>query len=463
VVRLALSFGLFLALAPAGAGAPRALPLAPCTISGGIEARCGTFGVPESRADPDGRAISLRVAVLPAHAGVTKADPIVHIAGGPGGSAIADARFVRSVFSAANASRDIVLVDQRGTGGSSSLTCPPPRTPITTIEGLRAHTKRCVASLEADLSQYTTVPAMDDLADVLRALGYGEVNLYGGSYGATAAQYFVVQHPELVRTAILDGATLLDVPIFERWGRNGDRALRAIFARCVRSRRCAAAYPRARREVFEVIAALRRKPVRVNGTLIDAATAAGAIQLMSRSPDTAAEIPWLAHEASRRYWLPLQVEVERSQSLPGMSFWTIVCNEPWARQNPARTAAASRGTYLADRVAIDVQVAGAVCSIVPKAPQPEWSSFRPTSDEPILFVVGGADPQDPLANVAGAKSAMPNSRTVVVPGAGHGAVQLGCMPKLARQFIDAGSAAGLDTSCVRRYKPPPFVVVRRNS
>ena len=81
---------------------------------------------------------------------------------------------------------------------------------------MAAYAKACLKRLRADPRQYTTVPAMDDLADVLQALGYDAVNLYGGSYGATAAQYFIAQHPELVRTAILDGATLLDVPIFER-------------------------------------------------------------------------------------------------------------------------------------------------------------------------------------------------------------------------------------------------------
>jgi pimeloyl-ACP methyl ester carboxylesterase len=431
-------------------------------IAGRIEARCGTFEIAEDRARPNGRSIALRIAVLAARgdAGV-KADPIVHIAGGPGGSAVANAGFMLSVFNAANSSRDIVLVDQRGTGGSNPLTCPRPAKPRTRIAAIRAYAKACIAALEADPGQYTTVVAMDDLADVLRALGYGEVNLYGGSYGATAAQYFMVQHPELLRTAILDGATLLDIPLFEQWGPNGERALRSILDRCARAKRCRAAYPRVRREAFEVIAALRRKPVRVNGTLIDAASAAGAIQQLSRSEKTAATIPWLAHEAHRRFWLPLEqavAEFNAQRAAPLVMYWSIVCNEPWARQDAGRTAAASRGTYLAERTALDAQVTAAVCSFLPKVPQPEWSSARPDSEKPILFIVGGADPQDPLANVAGAARAMPNSRTIVVPGAGHGAIQLGCIPKLAQRFIEAGSTAGLDASCVKAYAPPAFVV-----
>jgi pimeloyl-ACP methyl ester carboxylesterase len=91
------------------------------------------------------------------------------------------------------------------------------------------------------------------------------VNLYGASYGATAGQYFLAQHPELVRTVVLDGATLLDVPIFELWGRNAHRALRRILERCADSRRCATRYPRVRREAFEVIRRFVASPCACKG------------------------------------------------------------------------------------------------------------------------------------------------------------------------------------------------------
>ena len=141
-----------------------------------------------------------------------------------------------------------------------------------------------------------------------------------------------------------------------------------------------------------------------------------------------------------------------------LMFWSIVCNEPWARWSPARTQAAGRGTYLAERVALDSAAAAVVCSAMPKIAQPAWSKARVRSDVPVLLVVGGNDPQDPVANVRNAVRELPSSRTIVVPHAGHGSLQLGCLPKLAQQFIDGGTAEGLDTRCVARYTPPPFVV-----
>ncbi len=141
-----------------------------------------------------------------------------------------------------------------------------------------------------------------------------------------------------------------------------------------------------------------------------------------------------------------------------MMFWSIVCNEPWARWSPARTRTASRGTYLAERTALDAGLASIVCSAWPKLAQPAWSSARVRSDVPVLLVVGGNDPQDPIANVRNAIRELPSSRTVVVPHAGHGALQLGCLPRLALQFLERGTATGLDTRCAARYTPPPFVV-----
>ena len=459
---LVVAAALGLALVPLGAATTRELPLRPCTLPGSVEARCGTFGVPENRAVEGGRTIDLRVAVVPARDGGSRPDPIVYLAGGPGGAATADALGVQQLFSSANASRDIVLVDQRGTGRSKRLDCPRPTKPLSDAAGIRAYVKSCLGRFDVDARQYTTVPAMDDLAEVLRALGYEQVDVYGISYGATAAQYLLAQHPDLVRTAILDGGTLLDIPIFELWGQNGERSLRSILSRCAQSPRCARAFPRVRSEAFEMMATLRKAPVRAHGVVIRPAEAAGTLHTLTRTPEGATRIPWIAHRAVKGDWSPLVLTMDE-QGTGGtttrqLMFWSIVCSEPWARRNPARTEATSRATYLAERTALDGRLASAVCSAWPKAPQPGWSKARVRTDVPVLLIVGGNDPQDPLANVRGARAVMPNSRTVVVPHAGHGALQLGCMSRLANQFVERGTAAGLDTRCATRYTPPAFVI-----
>lgn len=463
--RLGLVLAAALALVPLGAARSGEIPLRPCTLGSGIQARCGTFGVPENRALASGRTIGLRVAVVPARNGTPSPHALLYLTGGPGGSAIADAAGVRQLFSDTNETRDIVLLDQRGTGASNRLDCPWPKKPFGgDADAVRAYVRACLARFDADVRQYTTVPAMEDVAEVVRALGYEQVDVYGISYGATAAQYLLALHPELVRTAILDGGTLLDVPIFEAWARNGERSLRSILSRCAGSPRCARAYPRVRSEVFEMMRTLRRAPVQVNGTTMRPAEAAGTIQALTRTPTGAARIPWIAHRAAVGDWDPLAFAMDDAGTggvaTGQLMFWSIVCNEPWARWNPARTRAAARSTYLAERTAADAALAEVVCSAMPKAAQPAWSKARVRADVPVLLVVGGADPQDPLANVRDARRELPASRTIVVPHAGHGALQLGCTARVGQQFVARGTAEGLDTSCVARYTPPPFVVVR---
>ena len=462
---LGLVLAAALALVPLGAARTGELPLRPCTLGGAVKAKCGTFRVPENRDAASGRTIGLRVAVVPARNGTSSPDALLYLAGGPGGSAIADAAGVRQLFSDTNETRDIVLLDQRGTGASNRLDCPLPKKPLGAGAGaVRAYVRACLARFDADVRQYTTVPAMEDVAEVVRALGYERVDVYGISYGATAAQYLLALHPELVRTAILDGGTLLDVPIFELWAPNGERSLRSILSRCATSPRCARAYPRVRSEVFEMMRTLRGAPVRANGTAIRPAEAAGTIQALTRTPSGATRIPWIAHRAALGDWDPLAFAMDEAGTggvaTGHLMFWSIVCNEPWARRNPARTRAAARGTYLAERTAADAALAEVVCSAMPKAPQPAWSRARVRADVPVLLVVGGADPQDPLANVRDAHRELPASRTIVVPHAGHGALQLGCTARIAQQFVERGTVDGLDTGCVARYAPPPFVVVR---
>jgi pimeloyl-ACP methyl ester carboxylesterase len=462
MVRLVATLAASLALVvPAGAATAPELPLHGCKLLRAVDALCGRLDVPENRARPGGRTISLRVAVVPARERPRAPDPLVYLAGGPGGSAVVDGAGMLSALAGINAHRDIVLVDQRGTGGSNAIACPASGELAPTKAAVKAYVTRCLARLEADPTQYTTVPAMDDLADVIGALGYRQVNLFGGSYGATAAQYFLAQHPKLVRTAILDGGTLLDVPIFERLAPNGERALRSILRRCERTPRCASAYPRVRHEAFELIDRLRKHPVRVQGTLIDARAAAGVVQSLSRSPEGAAEIPWIAHSAITGDLRPLAIELDRTGSALGnrqVMYMSIVCNEPWARWRPQRVSAAAAGTYLAERSVTEARLVAAACEAVPKVTQPAWSHRRVRSNVPVLFVVGGDDPQDPIAHVARATRELPNGRTVVVPAGGHGSVQLGCMPQVAQAFVEHGSSRGLDTRCVRRYEPPAFVI-----
>ncbi len=213
-------------------------PMTEC--SGEWRAVCGRLTVPEDPGAPAGRQIELNVMVFPAQVPNPAADPVFFVAGGPGGASTDDWSSAPGAFPEVHASRDIVLVDQRGTGDSNPLQLPESRPDVSgmsrsdAIATFQAWLDEYLSKLDADQSLYASPQAADDLDAVREALGYDRIDLYGSSYGATLVQYYLRQHPDHVRAAVLDGGTLLDVPVLELIPRNSQDALDSVL-RTVRS------------------------------------------------------------------------------------------------------------------------------------------------------------------------------------------------------------------------------------
>ncbi len=211
-----------------------------------------------------GRSIGLNIVVVPA-LDTSGADPVFFLAG-PGGAATQTWSNASALFHAVHAHRDIVLVDQRGTGGSNLLLWPEPPD----VEGLsneqvrsvfREWVREVLAALDADPRFYTSAQAADDIDDVRAALGYDQIDLYGGSYGATLAQYYLRQHGDHARAVVLDGGTLLDVPIFERMAPNSQAALDSVIERCAAERACHNAFPDPAGDLAAAVEQLSTHPV----------------------------------------------------------------------------------------------------------------------------------------------------------------------------------------------------------
>jgi pimeloyl-ACP methyl ester carboxylesterase len=195
---------------PAASGRGPALTLKPCVVRGigvvqGIHARCGTFVVPENRAKPNGRRIRLRVVVLPGRSKPVAKDAVTYLAGGPGTGAADKYVGLKQAWPGVNAHHDILLVDERGTGRSNAYSCPKPKKPLTSKAAVRAYTLACLKAFGSDVRQYGTRMAMDDLDAVRAALGYRQLDVFGASYGAVAAQVYLKLHPSSVRTLTLLG------------------------------------------------------------------------------------------------------------------------------------------------------------------------------------------------------------------------------------------------------------------
>ncbi len=460
MVRCGLIVALVAAFLPQTAAATT--PLAPCTIDG-TAARCGALTVPENRSVPGGRTIDVAVAVLPASGRPRRPDPVFYIAGGPGGAARRELPAIATSWAGVNGHRDIVFVDQRGVGGSNPLRCTEATAGFHSVADF---VHACLFATPADVLQYRTPVAMDDLDAVRRWLGYGQIAVWGGSYGATAAQVYLRRHADAVRTVVLDGATLLDIPVFERWARSAHRALVLLDKLCKADRACAQRFPHWFQRLPALLARLDRAPVRatVEGSpvVVDAAVAGSAIHEISTGAHGSAQLPYVLSQAEAgrfgslvsaiRALARADTGIDDRMLMPP----AITCTEPWAVRDPTRIIAAARGTYLFAAEARGAPAVAEICAAWPKpdSAAEDWTRVR--DDTPVLALVGGADPKDPPSNIAGIKTALPRAEIVVVPHQGHGVSGVGCVPRVIDAFLERGGSDGLDTSCVSLTPVPAF-------
>jgi pimeloyl-ACP methyl ester carboxylesterase len=368
---------------------------------------------------------------------------------------------VNALFAVVGRRRDIVMIDQRGTGGSSPLVCPDEQVRAADATAVTAYLSRCFSHLHGDPRLDTTSVAADDLEAVRRELGYGKIDLFGGSYGATLAQVYLQRHPGSVRSVVLDGGSLPGVRVYDVSARNAERALDTQLARCARVRDCHHDYPHSRQQLAALLQRGPRRVVLPSGPVVlRRDDVAWTVAALSETADDAATIPYTVDAAARGDYTPLAraysgalgPDLDRRARLA--MFWVTLCSEAWAGFDPDATARAGAGSYLAAAAVARARLFRQACRVVPKGRVPSAAHSSASTKAPVLLLAGGADPLDPAANLRGWRRAFPNGRLVVVPGVGHGTIEYPCVQGLVARFIADGSADGLDTAC--RVSLPPF-------
>ncbi len=449
--------------------------LTPCLVQGEIPVKaevpglCGTLQVPEDRSKPGGRRIGLHVAVVPALAAVPQPDPLFAIAGGPGDASTQFFAWLPGLYAGVHATHDIVLVDQRGTGASNALALPP----MPDTSGLSASQadarisawmQDSLAALDADPRFYTSTVAADDLDDVRAALGYDKIDLYGTSYGGELAQYYLRQHPDHVRVAVLDGTTPLDVPVLELMAAASQHALDLLLARCAADAACHAAFPNLATEWSTLLAAFT-KGVTVtdpnSGTtgVADLATVGPSVHNALMTGAAAVQLPLAIHLAFEGQWGQVNQLVPPSDASPSVGSTLlmkdeILCSEAWARFDSTEVERKGTGSYAIPFVRAWAQAQATLCRYLPRGVTPANDASPVRTTTPVLWLTGDGDPQDPPANLTTVPSQQPNSRIVVMPAQEHVVGHLGCGPAVIAAFVDAGTANDLDTSCVAQGAAP---------
>jgi pimeloyl-ACP methyl ester carboxylesterase len=446
-----------------------AIELSPCSLPGLLQpARCGVLEVPENPNRPEGRRLRIGVAVIPATGGQPRPDPLAILMGGPGEDAISAAEIYARQFAPLRQDHDILLVDQRGTGRSGALHCDlfsteQPEASLRDLFPLAA-IERCERRLrvQADLTQYTYDRFANDLEQVRRALGYGPLNLFAGSYGTRAAQVYLRMYPESVRTVYMGSVVPIDVAIPLPFAKTEQTALETMFDMCAADSACNSTFPRLQDEFRRISARLSSGSVRVtlqghSGTVpLYRGRVAEWFRAKLYRPQSSATLPWMIHRAYLGDWSPISEGIlsdarDDSDFSFGL-FFSITCSEdvPFIREDDV--AAQTQGTFLGDYRLRQQQSA---CRHWSKASLPKGYREPLRSSVPTVFASGDTDGGTALWYMERAGQGFSHRLEVVLRGLGHTEWN-DCIAQIYQQVVVSGSVDGGSTSTCPQVPRPPF-------
>jgi pimeloyl-ACP methyl ester carboxylesterase len=468
-----------LALAPAMAQ-PQA-SLTACRIAGvAQEVRCGVVQRPLDATRPKGTQIDVHYAVVPAVARRKREDAVFFIAGGPGQSAIDLMPHMVSLFNRLNQRRDIVFVDQRGTGRSAPLRCDPPKTSTLTswaqssdLAQSLQDAQACLKQLQAlpwvthpsDIGQFTTPQAMQDLNAVREQLGATTINLVAASYGTRAALDYQRQFPQAVRRMVLDGVVPPDMALHTSSGADAQAALDAVWAACQAEPACHKRHGDLRATWQQLLQSLPKDQL-VNDPrtgqsevlTITRDMVLAAVRAPLYAPSLAGALPQAVQDAAMGRWEGLAALASATVPRGSPPLFTgmhlaVVCAEDVKRAATPHTPASS-GTDFGDALS---QRYTSLCPLWPTADVPPAFYQLKTSNVPVLLLSGGADPVTPPRHAKQVAQRLGNKVTqVTVPHASHGLMGLPCVPDLVFRYLDAAdnTMPQVDGSCLQSLPRP---------
>ena len=463
---------------------------APCEFTQpfGFDVNCGWLRVPEDRSDTGGNSIRLHVAVFAATGDDAATDPIVYLDGGPGGHTLDALQFsFNARFAPILENRPLVMFDQRGVGLSQpNLDCEEELE--LTIDLLDedldpseyaarelAALTECRDRLEGEgtqLAAYNSAENAADVADLRVALGYDEINLWGISYGTRLALTVMRDHPEGIRSVVLDSTVPLEADLISGVAASAERAFEVFFASCAADERCGATYPDLEARFLEVVERLDAEPVEVEvddfvsgETYPGILTGTSLYELLFQSLYAEDIIPllpdFIVDAADGDYGGVSRLNSVFFSNAAFLSlgmYLSVQCQEEYAYSSPAAVDAAV--AEHADVSALFATTASEFESCVMwgvgTAAPIEMEAV--TSDIPTLVAAGEFDPITPPSYGRLVSDTLAASTFVEFPGLAHGVTTVaGCPRDVLLAFID-DPAAVPDTSCADSLAGPRFFV-----
>ena len=437
--------------------------LGPCAIERvPAPVLCGKVSVPERREDPASRRIELNVMVLQATDGAPLADPITFLAGGGVLPATRLAPFLSRALGESRRTRDILLVDQRGTGNSNALTCALDLTQQAAVADaepdtalIRQRVERCLGEIttHADPRAYSTTRAMHDLELVRTLLGYGQLNIWGLSYGTKAAREYLRLYPDQVRSLVLSGV----VPRARAWwgqiAVRTDQMLGELERLCRADARCGSSFPDLSGSLRTLTARLEQEPARINdSTRVTAADVRRVVQNRMGEGWSAATIPLLVRDALDGDLTPFVPPRLGAPPIPPGVFYGITCSEEFRRFEGEHTRATASGTFLGARGVLQHL---AICAAWPTWQIEPGLWEEVASDVPTLVLSGALDHITPSDLAEPVVAKLSRSRHLILPLRSHNDFDP-CLGGIIQRFVGNPDPGTVNDACLRDTPPLRF-------
>ncbi len=448
------------------------LTLASCHVKGiRQQVQCGTLAVPENYTKPDGVKIDINIVVLPAIDSSKENLPFMFLAGGPGQAATELAGQIYRGFNEIRKTRDLILIDQRGTGKSHPLQCEDSLEldPYTSIpENISvSDVEQCLSLFTSDLSQYNSENSIRDFDAVRAALGHKQVHIYGGSYGTRAGLVYMRMFPESLKSVVLDSVGPIEVPI-GLFGQSADQSFTKLLENCQNEQSCSTQYPDLTKEFATIKQRLSKAPVTVEidhprlGThtsfTISTIKFLSTIQMQLYSMETRTLVPLLIHQAYLGNYKPLAGLIAQGEGGMGIYvglLYNIVCNEDYPKISTEMKAQDADNNF-AKGMSLDM--IGLVCSTWPKY-QPSADFYQTVkADIPTLIMSGELDPVTPASNGDKSHAHLPNSHHIISKNNAHIVASTPCGINIVNEFLEKQTPKELDESCLAEIPDESFMV-----
>ena len=433
-----------------------------CHVDGiKAQVKCGQLQVLENYNKPDGEYITINFVVLPAIDNSDDKTPLMFLAGGPGQAAAELASGLTNVFYEVRKTRDLILVDQRGTGASHPLQCEDATEQnvyaLTPEDFSAQDIKDCLLKLTGDLSQYNSENAIRDFEAVRAALGHQQINIYGGSYGTRAGLVYMRMFPESLRSVVLDSVGPIEVPI-GLFGQSSARSFNLLLKNCQNEPSCQQAFPQLEQEFQTLLARLEEAPVQVSiahprlGTqakfVISKAKLLGTIRSQLYSVATRSLVPLVIHQAYLGNYMPLAGLIAQTEGGQGIYIgllFNITCNEDYPRISAMDFELDANNNFGGGDSHFSFKM---VCPLWPEY-RPSDAFYKPVkADIPTLILSGDLDPVAPPSNGEYSAKSLPNNHHIVVKNAAHTVAMSTCASDLINDFLTSLEPKELDESCL---------------